>query len=294
MDLLNRIRGGLFGVAIGDALGGTTEFLTRSEIKYLYGQHTEIIGGGVWNLEPGEVTDDTMMTLCVAEGILANPADPMDEIGKRFLAWFGTKPKDVGNIIRHVLSTVEGNWLEASFLAHMDLGQSAGNGSLMRCLPVALCYPNIQELERVSRFQSKMTHYDERCNQACEIYNRIVFQILNHNADMREAIENEIKHTEYEEMLHAEPNCEPSGFVVHTFRWVLHILLNSASFEEVVQKAANLGGDTDTIAAIAGGLAGVYYGYDGIPGSYANQIIIKDQLHDVCTRIYALRSTWKA
>ncbi|MEK3725376.1 ADP-ribosylglycohydrolase family protein [Paenibacillus sp. FSL H8-0034] len=115
MDVFNRIKGGLYGVAIGDALGGTTEFMTSKEVKAKYGYLTEIIGGGVWELEKGEVTDDTMMTLCVAEGILANPLNPMPYIGEQFMNWYRTDPKDIGNIIRHVLATFEGNWFEAAF-----------------------------------------------------------------------------------------------------------------------------------------------------------------------------------
>lgn len=69
MSLNSKIKGGLYGVAVGDALGGTTEFMSTREIQKKYGYLTDIVGGGVWDLTPGEVTDDTMMTLCVAEGI---------------------------------------------------------------------------------------------------------------------------------------------------------------------------------------------------------------------------------
>ncbi|WEK53725.1 MAG: ADP-ribosylglycohydrolase family protein [Candidatus Cohnella colombiensis] len=289
MQLIDRIRGGLYGVAVGDALGGTTEFMSRSEIMKEHGNLTEIIGGGVWNLDAGEVTDDTMMTLCVAEGILANPLDPMQEIGGRFLQWYRTLPKDVGNIIRHTIREYDGNWYDAAIRTHSVLGHSAGNGSLMRCLPVALCYPKLQDVERVARMQSKMTHYDERCNEACEIYSRIVYRIMMGETNLQDAIESEIKHTDYEHKVHAVPDCEPSGFVVHTFRWVLHILLTSASFAEVVQKAANLGGDSDTIGAIAGGVAGVYFGYLNIPELYSSKILIRDRLDEVCKGIGDLR-----
>lgn len=109
---------------------------------------------------------------------------------------------------------------------------------------------------------------------------------------MREAIAHEIKGTDYGDVMteSGKPDCEPSGYVVHTFRWVLYILLTSDSFAEVVQKAANLGGDSDTIGAIAGGLAGVYYGYDGIPKSYTEQILIKERLDRVSERITVLRT----
>jgi ADP-ribosyl-[dinitrogen reductase] hydrolase len=136
----DRIKGGLYGVAVGDALGGTTEFMSTREIEAKFGYLTEIIGGGVWDLEPGEVTDDTMMTLCVAAGIIENPAEPMEAIGRLFMEWYQSRPKDIGNIIRHVFRIYEGDWLEAAFIAHMDMGQSGGNGSLMRCLPAALAY----------------------------------------------------------------------------------------------------------------------------------------------------------
>jgi ADP-ribosyl-[dinitrogen reductase] hydrolase len=288
MEVFNRIKGGLYGVAIGDALGGTTEFMTSKEVKVKYGYLTEIIGGGVWELEKGEVTDDTMMTLCVAEGILANPLDPMPYIGEQFMNWYRTDPKDIGNIIRRVLATFEGNWFEAAILTDQVMGQSAGNGSLMRCLPVGLVYDNLTEMDKYSRMQSKMTHYDERCNEACSIYNRIVWRLLQ-NESLADAIEQEIRHTDYKDILHAEPNCESSGFVVHTFRWVLNILLNSNSYADTVQKAANLGGDSDTIGAIAGGLAGVHCGFEQIPVTYSSVIIIKDQLNELAGRIFDLR-----
>lgn len=290
MELAERIRGGLYGVAVGDALGGTTEFMSPREIAERHGYLTEIVGGGVWRLEPGEVTDDTMMTLCVADGILASPAEPVQAIGERFLRWYASDPKDIGNIIRRVLSTYEGNWFEAALLADLDLGQSAGNGSLMRCLPAALGYPRWEDVSRVSHMQSKMTHYDGRCSEACEIYNRIAFAMLADDVPLREAIQLAVAGTDYEEMLTAEPACEPSGYVVHTFRWVLHLLLTSRSFEEVVQRAANLGGDSDTIGAIAGGLAGVQGGYGGIPPRYTSRILIGDRLDRTAAQLVALRT----
>ncbi|WP_068614686.1 ADP-ribosylglycohydrolase family protein [Paenibacillus tuaregi] len=287
--LYDRIKGGLYGVAVGDALGGTTEFMTPEEIKAKHGYLRDIVGGGVWRLEPGEVTDDTMMTLCVAEGILEDPAEPMEPIGRRFLEWYESRPKDIGNIIRRVFENYRGDWFEAAFLTDFEMGQSGGNGALMRCLPVALAaYTDLADMERVTRMQSKMTHYEESSSEACLIYNRIANRLLQ-GEDMRSAILSEIKGTSYEHIIQELPDCEPSGYVVHTFRWVLHILLHSENFSEVVQKAANLGGDSDTIGAIAGGLAGIYFGYDGIPGKYSEAILIKERLDEVTERLYRLR-----
>lgn len=286
--LRDKIKGGLFGVAAGDALGGTTEFMSAAQVKAAYGFLTQIIGGGVWGLAPGEVTDDTMMTLCVAEGILENPAEPMGVIGRRFQEWYAGGPKDVGNIIRQVLERYEGNWYEAAFVAHLDLGQSAGNGSLMRCLPAALAYSSWEQVEQVSRLQSRMTHYDERCDEACILYNRMAWRLLQ-GEELGAVIRQVVAGTDYAVGLSTEPICSPSGFVVDTFRWVLYLLLDSASFAETIQRAANLGGDSDTIGAIAGGLAGVYYGYAAIPGQYREAILIKERLSAAAEALFLLR-----
>ncbi|MFD1175396.1 ADP-ribosylglycohydrolase family protein [Paenibacillus puldeungensis] len=288
--LQSRIKGCLFGVAVGDALGGTTEFMSAREIQARYGHLEDIIGGGVWRLAPGEVTDDTAMTVCVAEGILENPAEPMEKIGRLFLEWYNTRPKDIGNIIRHVFERYEGDWFETAFVADLELGQSGGNGSLMRCLPVALAYADLGEMERVTTMQSRMTHYDPRCDEACRIYNRIAHRLLG-GEELRAAIQSEVAGTMYEDSIKAEPDCEPSGFVVHTFLWVVHILSNAANFSEVVQRAANLGGDSDTIGAISGGLAGIYYGYEGIPAKYTEAILIKDRLSQIASRLFALQTS---
>ncbi|OAS20730.1 ADP-ribosyl-[dinitrogen reductase] hydrolase [Paenibacillus oryzisoli] len=287
-SLEDKIKGGIYGVAIGDALGGTTEFMSVREIKARYGYLTEIIGGGAWRLEPGEVTDDTMMTLCVAEGILAKPDDPLNAIGEQFMNWYQTRPKDIGNIIRHTFENVEDSWFEAAYVTHIEMGQSAGNGSLMRCLPVALAYKEWKDIERVSHMQSKMTHYDDRCNEACILYNRIAFRLFQ-GEELKEVIQQELIGTEYENMLTSEPNCEASGFVVYTLRWVLHILLQASNFSEVVQRAANLGDDSDTIGAIAGGLAGIYYGYEEIPAKYAEAILIRERLDEIAVRLLGVR-----
>src|SRR3954453_16854772 len=149
--MLNKMKGALFGLAIGDALGGTTEFLTKEEIKNKYGKVGEIMGGGVWKLEKGETTDDTAMTLAVARGIIKNPQNPIEAIGEEFFNWYAQRPKDVGIIISTVLSTFNGNWFDTAKKAHYQyLNElSAGNGSLMRCLPIALAYSNLEQVEVV-------------------------------------------------------------------------------------------------------------------------------------------------
>jgi len=165
MDRYERILGGLFGVACGDALGGTLEFMSKDEIKRKYGYLKDIIGGGCWDLKPGEVTDDTMMTIAVAEGILDNPENPIDDIGKHFIEWYDSKPRDIGNIIRIALGQYKrsNDWMKTAYYAHQVTGgKSAGNGSLMRCLPVALYYYDVEKMLEITASQSVLTHYDQK------------------------------------------------------------------------------------------------------------------------------------
>ncbi len=281
--MLNKIKGALYGFAIGDALGGTTEFLTKEEIKKKYGAVTEILGGGAWKLEKGETTDDTAMTLAVARGILQKPDDPIEAIGNEFLNWYRSRPKDVGIIISTVLGIYDGDWNEAARRAHYQLldGRSAGNGSLMRCLPVALAYDNPESVEDITRKQSRMTHYDMLAEEASVIYNRIAFKVL-HGSGLKQAIKEEITGTIYEEMLDGrKPGNNPDGFVVHTMNWVLHWLLNKDNYLDVIVGAANEGYDTDTIAAIAGGLAGLECGFEGLPEAFCEVLIDKYSLSEV-------------
>lgn len=158
----DRFRGCLLGLAAGDALGATVEFLSRAEIRARYGVHREIIGGGWLALEPGEVTDDTEMALCIARSIVTlGRVDPAD-IAARFVEWSLTPPKDIGNTVGAALALIRAgvSWEEAGEQVYRAApGRRVGNGSLMRTAPVALFDAwRPQELVRDSRDVSRITH----------------------------------------------------------------------------------------------------------------------------------------
>ena len=148
---LDRIRGALYGVAVGDALGGPLEFMSDRQIRDAYGRVTDMIGGGWLNLKPGEVTDDTQMTLCVARGILDalegdNGLDLVASVGQQFIAWADSKPKDIGGACSHSIAVAKrlgrirwkgvptaADWEEAARQTRRDGGRPVeGNGALMR------------------------------------------------------------------------------------------------------------------------------------------------------------------
>lgn len=290
--MLNKIKGALYGLAIGDALGVTTEFLPKEDIQKKYGSVREIVGGGVFRFPKGGVSDDTDMTLCVARGILKKPHDPIEEIGDEFLDWYDGKPDDVGITIRTVLELYDGDWYEAAEKAyeHYLNKRAGGNGTLMRCLPIALAYNDIEFVEAISRAHSKMTHYESVADDACVIYNRIAYHVLR-GKELKEAIKDEIKGTIYESSLPGEkPTCHQSGYVVDSMRWALYWLLNSETYLDVIIGAANEGYDTDTVAAIAGGLAGLACGYDQLPKDYCEVLLVKDELDRLAVELYKLNN----
>lgn len=288
MDMLgDRIAGALYGVAVGDALGGPVEFMDAERIAWQYGRVTTMLGGGWLNLQPGETTDDTAMTLAVAEGIIECPEAPFQTIGARFIKWANSGPKDIGGTcsssVRRAM-TAGGErppfhiWREASQqTAKLNGHRSGGNGALMRAIYPGLYYPLQDDAILTSLGQGRLTHWDKDSDEACQIYASVVHYLTTEAKKGRpfgsaqgRFVAGLLSGTQYDlEEVTALGNAgklAPTGYVVDSFRCALYaIWAASSSFEEAVVYAANLGDDADTIAAICGGLAGVIYGFSSIP-----------------------------
>ncbi len=158
----------------------------------------------------------------------------------------------------------------------------------MRCLPIALAYADQEKMEELTALHSRMTHADDRATEACLIYNRIAFRVLR-GEPLAKAIQKEVENTRYEPLLMMPPSYPPDGYVVHTMGWVLHWLLRCESFEDVVIAAANMGGDSDTIAAIAGGLKGLEVGYSQLPKRFVEAIVCADELEELAVQLMKVR-----
>ena len=308
-NLLARIRGGLYGVAVGDALGATVEFVDAADIRRRWGELREIVGGGWLQLSPGEWTDDTEMTLALAEGILADPGDPLPHVGERFLQWAATNPPDIGVTIGAVLRRIAQSgfapreWHRAAREAHAELqGKSAGNGALMRTLPVGLAYTDADRVHRVAVELARMTHWDQRAGFTRAIASLMAYAMLRRGLAADHALEFAVANLRphvpaetLEELVGRARRRDwepliPSGFTVHSLHCALWALLESSSFEDAVVRAVNLGGDADTIGAIAGGLAGVRWGFDGIPERWLAALspAQRERLDGVAQRLGAL------
>lgn len=278
MDRLDRIKGTLYGVAVGDCLGTPVEFMNPQDIERRYGTVTEIKGGGWLGAPVGEGTDDTAMTLAVAEGLMRTGPldDPVEKIGHEFIKWFYGDPIGAGAACARSIVFASKNgqvrtpkrstWFRAAQMAHDAMGgKSGGNGSLMRTAPVALFITKIPCRDQLAIDVSSMTHYDPDAALACVRYCAMIGELVC-GLTLSSTIDRGTLNTEYRQAVMDKRFAPyPGGYVKDSFKTALWGIANSHTFKDALIKVVNLGGDADTTGAIVGGLAGAAYGYSAIP-----------------------------
>ncbi len=290
-DVQDRARGALLGLAVGDALGTTLEFSARDSRP----PHADITGGGPFGLEAGQWTDDTAMALALADSLAAHPGFDAVDLMRRFVAWWrdGTysctgQCFDIGITTAEALGRFER--MGDPFAGSAD-PMAAGNGSLMRLAPAALRHLHNADAARcLAADQSRTTHAAPQAVEAC-----ILFTDL-----LREAILGRPK----AEVLAPRPwsgdpaiaaiaaiaagswrgkprdAIQSTGYVVHTLEAALWAVDRTDSFSEAAVLAVNLGGDADTVGAVAGQLAGALYGMGGIPQRWLDVLAWRARLQD--------------
>lgn len=300
---LDRARGTLLGLACGDALGRPVEFKAASEISAEHGRLDVMIGHGTWNQPAGTITDDTEQALYIVRSLVEHQAfDPAD-VAERFVAWYDNGPFDIGGMTRRSLNRLKRGyaWDKAGqqVWENSPEGQNAGNGSVMRCAPLAIPYAtDWDQLVKVSRQSSQITYADPRCTYGCAILNLIIAGLLN---DAETPLEDTLDYVGVdapEEFVTAlQPltrgdspgTLESSGYVVHSLQTALHDGLGVDSAEEAIVTAVNRGGDTDTIGAIAGAVAGARFGASQLPDRWLGAIDERDELDGLATQLTNVR-----
>ncbi|WP_227134741.1 ADP-ribosylglycohydrolase family protein [Halorubellus salinus] len=284
-------RGVLLGLACGDALGRPVEFSSPMRISAEYGHLEEMVGHGTWNQPAGTITDDTEQALCIARSLVDEGGfDPAD-VAARFVAWYESDPFDIGRMTARSLRAIQQGepWDEAGQRVWEESpeGQNAGNGSVMRCPPLAVAYAHDRDrLTAVSRQSSQITHADPRCTAGCAILNHAVAGLLEDEAtplqDALDAIDD--APTELVDALQpiadreTPETLETSGYVVHSLQTALHDALTADSARDAIVVAVNRGGDADTIGAIAGAVAGARFGASDIPERWLESIDERGEL----------------
>jgi len=305
----NVVKAGIFGVCIGDALGVPVEFKSRETLKSFPVQNMQEFGS--WNQPKGTWSDDSSLTLCLAE-VLTKGYD-LEKIGESFVKWvkYGHwtahgKLFDIGGTTRHSIARlIKGE--SAKFSGNI-FEEDNGNGSLMRILPLAFCLKdeeNIEKLYQTVKEVSSITHGHFRSVFACFIYMAFVIELIK-GKDKKEAY----VHTQkialefaenqgfnpkeiqlFDRVLkndiskYHEDTISSGGYVLHSLEASLWCFLHSESYVEAVLKAVNLGEDTDTTGAITGGIAGIYYGFESIPEEWVDVLVRKDDIEKLCERL---------
>ena len=308
----DRARGALLGLAVGDALGTTLEFQRLPPAPFvplLTGPHTEVIGQGPFRLAAGQVTDDTQMATALASSLREHGGFRPRAVAKDYVAW-SKHAFDIGNQTSQTLSRIAqgGDPAVVGREVWGDSGRKlAGNGSLMRTVPIAVFYAaDAERRVEVSRLDSALTHYDPRCQLACAAYNGAIAAALT-GADapsMLAAARHEmaLAHgqclaavpsdrleiddalTALSADLDAAEAADPdlysdavnlakfAGFVRVAFRLAFWHLAHTPSYEAALIDTVNRGGDADTNGAIVGGLLGARFGASAIPEAWATTV----------------------
>lgn len=270
--LLCRAQAAFLGLAVGDALGATTEFMTPAEIRRRFGVHRKMVGGGWLHLKPGQITDDTQMSLCIARALCSAGGWDLRAIAEQFVSWMRAKPIDIGATCRRGIR----DYMLKGQLETPRNEWDAGNGGVMRMLPVALFTLGDETLlEKYAVEQARLTHNHPLSDAACVAVGRLVHQALL-------GVDRHRLHEVTRELVACHPNFRfaeysgrASGYVVETLQTVFHFLFTTASFEECLIGVVNQGGDADTTAAIAGMIAGAFYGLDALPGAWVRRLDVQ-------------------
>ncbi len=287
--LQEQFAGCMLGLACGDALGATLEFLSRDEIRARYGQLRDIVGGGWLRLAPGEVTDDTQMATCIAESIIATGAVDGDDLARRFVAWLHSEPKDIGTTTRRALMYLDRGftWQEAGERTYREAGgQGIGNAGVMRCAPVGLFrYNDPDRLIADTRLSSAITHADPLAQWAAVAVNVALRELLlnGQQPDFLERVASVIEERAVAQAVRAVPflsadEVRSTGYALHTMQTALWALTHHPTFEEAVIAAVNFGDDADTSGAVTGALAGAREGMRAIPDRWLTVLRPRNEL----------------
>jgi len=285
--LEERALGAYLGLAVGDALGGTVEFMTKGEIETKYGMHRKMIGGGWLHLAPGQVTDDSEMAMALGRSLVRRRGFDAKDVCDEFAAWLKTGPVDVGNtcrrgIRRYVIhGTVEGVFCDGD----------AGNGAAMRNLPVALAsLGRPQQMEAWTLAQCRITHHHPLSDDAALALARMVHGLLAGQGMKQARVEAKALVEKHRTFRFDHYHGLSSAYIVDTMQTVMHYYFLTDCFSDCLIQTVNQGGDADTTGALAGMLAGATYGVDDIPPAWLKKLDRKvaDEIRIQVPRLLAI------
>ena len=304
IEIKNRYKGSLLGLAIGDALGAPVEFTKKDSFEKI--EHYR--RGGKFNVEIGEYTDDTSMALCLAQSLIdKNGIDQKDQLSK-YLKWFedgymsaNGRSIGCGKVTLRALYRYMSK--DCSECGNSRLTRGAGNGSLMRIAPVALFYAHDVKLAmKMAKKSSLTTHGLAICADASMYLTGLIIGAIKGKSkdellsfeyakNLFEHIENYTFHEEvtvlgqgeYKDKSRSE--IEARGYVIKTLESALWAFYNTSTFDEGLILVVNLGDDADTVGAVYGELAGAYYGVDNIALEYKEGLMRRELIEELALKL---------
>tara|TARA_B110000014_G_scaffold146389_1_gene101857 strand:+ start:40 stop:966 length:927 start_codon:yes stop_codon:yes gene_type:complete len=299
LDELNRFRGCLLGLAVGDAVGASVEFKERGSFSPM----SDMIGGGPHGLKPGQWTDDTSMALCLATSLVEQEGFDANDQMDRYCQWRGEgylsstgECFDIGHTTSYALDYYQAT---SEAIAGPIDPDTAGNGSIMRLAPVPMFfYPEQALVERLSAESSRTTHGAPVCVDACRLLGVMILRALSAvSKDKVLSAGTELQFDTDEISAVAtgtyrskdQADIRGSGYVVESLEAALWCFAGTESFEAAILKSANLGDDADTTAAICGQVAGAYYGESGIPQRWRELVAMREDIRELANRLHAVR-----
>lgn len=294
IDKASRAQGALLGLAVGDALGTSVEFMPRGTFAPV----SDMRGGGPFDLQPGQWTDDTSMALCLAASLLEHGFDMHDQLN-RYLDWHDEgymsstgRCFDIGGTTSDALERYRRTVTTRAGSADPT---DAGNGSIMRLAPVVLYFQdNPADAIRYAAEQSKTTHRAPECLMACQLMAEIMLRALQGQPkdevlapsklalDWTPALQ-AVAQVEYRNKTPAQ--IHGTGYVVQSLEAALWCFATTTSYQDCVLTAANLGEDADTTAAVAGQIAGAFYGVDAIPQDWRTRVHLGSDIADMANAL---------
>lgn len=285
---MGKIYDGIMGLVVGDALGVPFEFKQRDTFKAV-----DMVGYGTYNQPAGTWSDDSSMTLATLESLGRCKRIDLSDIMRNFYRWYiagDFTPNgyvfDVGNTTRTAIQRYKYGVqpIKCGGKGYMD----NGNGSLMRILPLAFVEHSNSDILKVSA----LTHAHDISLFACFRYVEIAEKLIS-GAEKQDVIESEYGFPVDFDRIDkigtlSRDEIKSSGYVVDTLEAALWCFMTTSSYRDCVLAAVNLGEDTDTVAAVAGGIAGIYYGVGGekgIPQEWIEQIARKEWIKELCENL---------
>lgn len=306
-DIEKKMYGGVFGFVVGDLLGVPVEFTSRQERDA--DQVKEMRAYGTYHQPFGSWSDDTSFTLCLLDALLED--NILEKLKDNMIACYSKglfTPNgqlfDIGISTRNAINNMIQGMKSIECGGTLEIDN--GNGSLMRVLPLAFVRDkyNNQEYIKLIEEVSSVTHGHKRSKLACIIY-VLLASNLYRGMDKEEALDSairvvlnecsekyktELKYYQFifdKTIIKADRiQVRSTGYVVDTLEAVVWSFFNNFTYKDVVLTAINLGGDTDTIAAISGGIAGIFYGYDLVPNEWIQNVLKKEEIMELCDRFY--------